>query len=406
MTRIHGQAPLPPLLLTLQLPSSSILSPTKNKKQKKQKQKAHCKFTRSDNRTVSVAALEGATWVNGVKVTADTPCSLKANDRVSVGGEVLLFRLPGSIDEPFRVAGPDGVGDADGMVPYEEGAMEDGDMTYEAEEAQAKEKHMPAAFSSTVTPGARTPDSIDHDHLMAEVRAAYALTLEAQQICAELGRGHLSFEVAMTTNVHTHVPLAGITIKDPTSKLEVVMTTDEFVMAMSQVRDGHKLVMIHVDMGDDFVLGDEYDPAVAFFQRPTKIATAHAHWAALFYGMTLPDEGIEYEELNLKIPKIATDGQGGKLRYKWVLAEGTDEDKLLTDCDGIMPPSDAGGPAQSWLNKTWPFKLEILSAHSLPVMCREVWVEYEMKGEMVQVRLFCVCLFLSRYDLSNVVSIR
>ena len=100
--------------------------------------------------------------------------------------------------------------------------------------------------------------------------------------------------------------------------------------------------------------------------------------------MTLPDEGIEYEELNLKIPKIATDGQGGKLRYKWVVAEGTDEDALLEACDGIMPPSDAGGPARSWLNKSWPFKLEILSAHGLPVMCKEVWVQYEMKGEMVQ----------------------
>ena len=52
--------------------------------------------------------------------------------------------------------------------------------------------------------------------------------------------------------------------------------------------------------------------------------------------MTLPDEGIEYEELNLKIPKIATDGQGGKLRYKWVVAEGTDEDALLEACDGII----------------------------------------------------------------------
>ena len=39
---------------------------------------AHCSFTRS-GADVSVAALEGATWVNGVKVTADTPCSLKVS---------------------------------------------------------------------------------------------------------------------------------------------------------------------------------------------------------------------------------------------------------------------------------------------------------------------------------------
>ena len=149
-----------------------------------------------------------------------TPCSLKANDRVSIGGEVLLFRVPGSIDAPFRVAGPDGVGDEDGMVPNKESEMEDGDMTYEAEEAEAKEKHMPDSFTTPVNPSSGVdPDSIDHDHLMAEVRAAYALTLEAQQICAELGRGHLSFEVAMTTDVFTHTPLAGITIKVSASRL-------------------------------------------------------------------------------------------------------------------------------------------------------------------------------------------
>ena len=346
----------------------------------------HAKIVRTGD-TVRVVAMNGPTWVNGRKVAPSDPMTLQPNDRVSLGGEVLLFRMPGAIDAPYRVLATDGAtGDDDGMVPNESGDLDDGDMSYEAEEALGKESHLQntqfnsqVMTSTTPAPIGMQP-KVDKDHLMAEVRAAYATTLEAQQICAELGRGHLKFEVAMTTDIFTHTPFAGITIIDPTSSLEVVITADEFDIALSQVRDGHKMVMIHIDMGDDFVLPDEYDPSVAFFQRPTKIAQAHAHWAALYYGMGLPDEGEDYEEIVLRTPKIATDASGGVLRYRWTLSEGTDEDEFMTRIDGINPPSE-GGNARSWLDTNWPFELEILSAQNLPVMCKEAWVEFEMNGE-------------------------
>ena len=94
----------------------------------------HAKIVRTGD-TVRVVALNGPTWVNGRKVAPCDPVTLQPNDRVSLGGEVLLFRMPGAIDAPYRVLATDGTaGDDDGMVPNVSGVMEDGDMSYEAEE--------------------------------------------------------------------------------------------------------------------------------------------------------------------------------------------------------------------------------------------------------------------------------
>ena len=138
--------------------------------------------------------------------------------------------------------------------------------------------------------------------------------------------------------------------------------------------------MIHIGIGDDFVLPDEYDPSFAFFQIPKRIAQAYARWEPLYYGLVIPyeDEGEDYEEIVLRTPK---DGSGGVLRYRWTLSEGTDKDKLMTEAEERTPPSE-GGDARSWLDANWPFELEILSAQNLPMLCTEAWVEFEMNGEM------------------------
>ena len=81
------------------------------------------------------------------------------------------------------------------------------------------------------------------------------------------------------------------------------------------------MVMIHVDMGDDFELDDEYDPSLVFFQRSMKLAHFNAHWAALYFGMSLPDEGEAYQEATLRTPKISTTSSGGTLRYKWTIVD-------------------------------------------------------------------------------------
>ena len=210
-------------------------------------------------------------------------------------------------------------------------------------------------------------------------------TLEAQQLCSELGRGHLKFEISLgktdfITNTTRDTPSVVITIIDPSSSLEVVITADEFDIAILQVRRGHTMVMIHIGIGDDFVLPDEYDPSFAFFQIPKRIAQAYARWEPLYYGLGLPyeDEGEDYEEIVLRTPK---DGSGGVLRYRWTLSEGTDKDKLMTEAEERTPPSE-GGDARSWLDANWPFELEILSAQNLPMLCTEAWVEFEMNGEM------------------------
>mmetsp|Transcript_57361 Transcript_57361/g.134487 ORF Transcript_57361/g.134487 Transcript_57361/m.134487 type:complete len:1073 (+) Transcript_57361:60-3278(+) len=329
----------------------------------------HC-FVTCKGGLIAVKAGKGPTYVNGKVLEAGKEQSLKAFDRLAVGSELLLLRVPGN--EPADQELPS----AETAVQEYQEALVAGAHSLPSPSKSMKEEAEGGGSAGKKKKGLSEEAEKRIDQQAAELHPKMA---QAEELCAIVDPSvPLAFEL---TVVHTELGVEDadgedidlrVNVTSASTNQSIVLSAAEFNTVFNLLNDELNHMRDAVMYGGEYTIITENRPVVRFFDHMIHQGTCLVFVEFLQYNLdTDPDER------QFKIFNIATNTtagiEAGQLEVVWTPLASRDDDGT-GQVEEIDDPKDLIG-------KPWTYRLEIKKALNMPSNVHETYVEYDFMGE-------------------------
>mmetsp|Transcript_73075 Transcript_73075/g.174096 ORF Transcript_73075/g.174096 Transcript_73075/m.174096 type:complete len:1082 (+) Transcript_73075:101-3346(+) len=329
----------------------------------------HCVVTcKGDN--IAVKAGKGPTYVNGAVIESGKERKLKAFDRLAVGSELLLLRIPGKEPPETELPTPEtavqeyqsalvatAAPQSLPMSPSKGSLKEDG-------KGEKKKVGLSEAAEQRIDQQAAElqPKMIQAENLCAIIDPSVPLVFELTVVHTELGTADADGEdIDLRVNVTS-----------ASTNQSIVLSATEFNTVFNLLNDELGHMRDAVTYGGEYTIITENRPVVRFFDHMIHQGTCLVFVEFLQYNLdTDPDER------HFKIFNIATNATAGievgQLEVIWTPLAGPSD-------DGSGTVEEIDDP-QELLGKPWTYRLDIKKAINMPINVNETYVEYDFMGE-------------------------
>lgn len=322
----------------------------------------HCTVTLSESGEIAVRAGQGQTFVNGQMLKKGETKPLKAFDRLAVGSELLILRIPGKEDAEATPPTPD-----EAVEEYHKGFAEASAMT-------------PSGGAPPVKMEGRKGLSEEASRRIdAQIAELYPKLDQAKQLC-ELIDPSVVLEFDLTL---LHFGLTawsgsaddaevGVNVKNPVAKQSIALSIREFETCFMLLNDELGHMQNAVAYGLEHIIPTEERPVVRFFDHMVHLGTSVQVTDIFQYNLD-----TDPEECSLKIISAAADGsipvEAGKLEVIWTPLASPEDDGTGAIAEIESAEALLGGP--------WTYRIQIRQAIGLPSNVKETYAEYYFFGD-------------------------
>eukprot|EP00928_Gymnodinium_smaydae_P086865 TRINITY_DN71276_c0_g1_i1.p1 TRINITY_DN71276_c0_g1~~TRINITY_DN71276_c0_g1_i1.p1 ORF type:complete len:1106 (+),score=318.64 TRINITY_DN71276_c0_g1_i1:213-3530(+) len=325
----------------------------------------HCTVLLSEDGKVSVRAGKGRAFVNGVVLKKDEVKELNAFDRLAVGSELLLLRMPGKEPDQEPPTVDQAVQEYQAALVQAAGYAEDLKEQAQVQGEDASKEGLSEADSKRI------------DALLAELHPKLD---QAKELCAMLDpENPLEFSLALrrskfTSKYNTESVDVGVTVTNVNGGgHSTVLSAADFNQCLSLLNDELGHMRDAVRYNSEHTVQVEYRPVILFFDRMSHSGTCVLFTEFLQYNMETDPEDASSKIYNVAAGK--TEGlKGGDLSAVWTPLPGPDESSAGGTIDEVDEPAQL-------LGRPWTYRFEIQRASGLPLNVHETYVEYNFNGE-------------------------
>lgn len=261
---------------------------------------------------------EGDTFHNGVKLKKDERRTLSHNDRVVIGGDLVVFQLPS-------------VAESDVSLP----------LTAEEaiEEYQNGLRGAPADDEAA-------QKKLANDAVNAELLEMMMQTKQATRLAFLLDRDCLSFEPTIAGGEHDSVKVRVARSADAGATEEsVVLDPFDFSKGLSVMRDELRRVSAAIDGNRSYECDEANDPLRVFFETTTCVAAARVFTDFCVYNL-MPEDEEKVVELRQTVAPFSSMGQlEVSLRRGGPQGEGAGRRSAAARLTEPHPPPAASPPS-------------------------------------------------------------
>jgi len=320
----------------------------------------HCTVTLAESGEIAVIAGQGQTFVNGEVLKKGETRPLKAFDRLAVGSELLMLRIPGKEDETATPPSPD-------------------EAVQEYHQAFAKAQVAATPRDGVKVEGRKGLSEEASKRIDEQIAELYPKLEQAKQLCELIDPSVvLEFDLTLLQfgltagSGSTEDAAVGVNVKNPAAKQSIALSIREFDTCFMLLNDELAHMKNAVAYGQEHIIPTEERPVVRFFDHMVHLGTSVQVTDIFQYNLD-----TDPEECSLKIISAAADGsipvEAGKLEVIWTPLASPDDDGKGEIAEIDSAEALMGGP--------WTYRIQIRHALGLPSNIKQTYVEYYFFGE-------------------------
>eukprot|EP00501_MAST-03F_sp_TOSAG23-6_P000187 GSMAST32.ASY1.ANO1.190.1 assembled CDS len=310
----------------------------------------HCTVKRKGKKWTLVGGA-GATYLNGKTVPKGKSKSIKAWDRVVIGGDVLQFVIPGVAPNDNKFPAEVAIGEyQSALAQFEE----------EKKQWEAKMKAGRGKLSVEEENALR-----EEDLMNGQIIQLLPKLKELKILTDTMDRGYLSFEAKLLQS-HTNSGKLELKVKvhNGNTHEDTLIDTFELDKAYNVLKEEHRNLSIAVENGRDYTVELHHDPVQLLFDNTFHLGTSIIFPEFLLGYMLGTDEEEDEQFVDIK-NSMALSKHIGKLEVIWIPMEPDD----IYDTEDLI-------------GKPWTYKLMIRNASGLPITADVSFVQYDFFGEL------------------------
>ena len=331
------------------------------------------------NGKFAIKQLAGENCHNGKMLKTGVPVPLANFDRVGMGSEVLLFRIPTEIFTDTMEPDP-----ADIVKEVEEAnhtdeqrILEQKMIEFEIMQHQELSLSLTEMDDSAKRERKESMGKLAIDLVNKEILHLLPTVKRAEKYCRELNRSMLTFELQMqrgsSSEENSAIPSVQVRVTKKDTKDVILIQSFAFLKAVSTLQDEHTRIKLALENDREYVSPEAHDPICLFMDHTTSYGSAVTFPEYLQYQMD-----TEHEDIHVPIKSaMAADRSVGKLEVLWTPLAGPYSE---------VPPN--GGAfndlPSKLLGKPWTYKLEIRKASGLELECSRAYVEYKFFDDIYE----------------------
>ena len=297
----------------------------------------------------TITKITGEGLHNGKKMKDNVPEPLANYDRVAMGTDYMLFRIPKQIKK--------------GM--HEPRASK---IIKEMEHVNRSEAEVTLKQSMRTLPSLKNDATI----INSELLGLLPKLKKAKKLVNELNRKMLNFEVSIRRSTGDgKTPTVKVSVHKLDTNQIILIDPIQFTEAVSTVKNEHTRLRLALENKREYTSPVEHDPIRLFMDHTALYGTAIAFPEYLGYMLDTDDD-----ERYVTIKSAASQRQVGKLEVVWTPLNGPDDDTRLDDEDSYIDKPE------EMLGKPWTYKVEIHGASGLGLKCSRAYVQYMFNGDL------------------------
>ena len=219
-------------------------------------------------------------------------------------------------------------------------------------------------------------------------------TKEAKEIVDLMNRVSMSFNVVLEKNKDGSVPKPKIEVKNSQPKYQINIDPQEFLPKLGILRDELMKLTSAIEDGRDYEIPTAHDPIYLMFDNDYLLGVATSWTELLLFNMDTDVEDMQQEIKNAAVPYNTV----GLLKVVWTPIGGPEE----ADSEKELLEINDENEVNKWIGEPWTYKLEIVMASDLPVLCEQAYVEYTFNGEVFTTEVIQTKSFSPEFNYSHI----
>jgi hypothetical protein len=333
----------------------------------------HCKIKQADGACTIIGG-QGTTFVNGTKLEGGQEQALSQYDRIVMGSEIFLYKVPPYPEE-------DHMSMDDIVDEYQKGLMASGGgggseahaalaeqmAAFEEEKKKWAEQNGGVAASGGADAAKEAQTMLAMEKEIAELMPK---TKQLKQICDIFNRDMLTFDVSFQrgsiAGSGMGTPTVKVKVSNHASNEHVFIDPFEFTKGFSVLRDEMQKMRNAIENDREYMIPEPHDPVTLLFDNTFFLGASVVFPEFLIYNLETDPEDTQQD--------ITSVGQGarqaGKLEICWTPLAGPEPEDWDKEVEDVLEPDELIG-------KSWTAKCEIKGAVDLPLMVDVAYCQYD-----------------------------